>query len=339
MTSDRSDTKGRPAFHRLADIPIRDPFILPHGATGTYCLYAANDPRLSGAEGAGVMMYRSRDLVRWEPPILVFRVPEGGWADPTGDPWAPEVHEHRGRFTLFVTLHDPQRFFARSPQSLRDQPVRSTTIAVADTPEGPFRLLKPDGPITPEGFMTLDGTLFVDEGGKPWMVYAHEWIQLSDGTMEALPLKDDLSDADGEPIHLFKASEASWIGPTERPSGPDAFFITDGPQLFRTSEGILLMLWSSGENGDYVQTMARSETGLLQGPWKQLDPLVRADSGHGMIFRTFEGALMMVLHSPNRDARGRLFEMRDTGTGLEVVRPRPDLDGGNAGPAWQTKSS
>ena len=36
--------------------------------------------------------------------------------------------------------------------------------------------------------MTLDGTLYVDRAGKPWMVYAHEWIQKVDGTMEAIPL-------------------------------------------------------------------------------------------------------------------------------------------------------
>jgi len=40
------------------------------------------------------------------------------------------------------------------------------------------------------------------------MVYAHEWIQVIDGTMEAIRLKDDLSDSIGEPIHLFKASDA-----------------------------------------------------------------------------------------------------------------------------------
>ena len=35
--------------------------------------------------------------------------------------------------------------------------------------------------------MTLDGTLYV-ENGLPYMVYAHEWIQILDGTMEAVPL-------------------------------------------------------------------------------------------------------------------------------------------------------
>lgn len=46
-------------------------------------------------------------------------------------------------------------------------------------------MTKLDAPITPRDFMTLDGTLYVDRAGAPWMVYAHEWIQKVDGTMEA----------------------------------------------------------------------------------------------------------------------------------------------------------
>ena len=38
----------------------------------------------------------------------------------------------------------------------------------------------------------LDGTLHVDPQGKPWFVYAHEWLQTTDGTIEALPVTDDL---------------------------------------------------------------------------------------------------------------------------------------------------
>ena len=74
-------------------------------------------------------------------------------------------------------------------------------------------------------------------------------------------------------------------------------------------------------------TVARSATGELKGPWVQLEPLVKQDSGHGMLFRTFDGQLMMVLHRPFKRARGKLYEMRDAGDRLEVVRERVDLDG------------
>jgi hypothetical protein len=53
-----------------------------------------------------------------------------------------------------------------------------------------------------------------------------------------------------------------------------------------------------------VQTIARSQSGELKGQGVQLTSLVHQDSGHGMLFRTFDGKLMMVLHRPFRGARG-----------------------------------
>jgi len=152
-------------------------------------------------------------------------------------------------------------------------------------------------------------------------------VQVIDGTMEAIPLKPDLSAAAGDPIYLFKASDAPWINPQSKPSKRENRYVTDGPELFRTKSGQLLMLWSSYGRGGYIQTVARSESGKLAGPWKQLDSLVGNDSGHGMLFKTFEGQLMMVLHQPFRNARGKLFDMEDTGDNLKVLRARHDLDG------------
>ena len=46
--------------------------------------------------------------------------------------------------------------------------------------------------------------------------------------------------------------------------------------------------------------IARSTSGTLLGPWKQdVQPLFAKDGGHGMLFRTFAGKLMVTLHTPN----------------------------------------
>ena len=113
------------------------------------------------------------------------------------------------------------------------------------------------------------------------------------------------------------------IRPTTRPLN----YVTDGPQLFRTKTGTLLMLWSSYDSGQYVQTIARSRTGELAGPWEQLPPLLGHDSGHGMLFRTFEGQLMLVVHRPFRNARGKLYDVSDDGDRISITRHRTDLDG------------
>ncbi len=310
---------------RLPDMPLHDPYIVAHEPSRTYYLYTSNHGRLSGTRGVGTMAYTSRDLLNWEKPKAVFIVPENAFAVRGG--WAPEVHEYRGKFYLFVTLHNEDKVLATPPETWKTNYVRGTITAVADSPDGPFKMLNPDAAVPPAEFMTLDGTLFIDEEDQPWMVYAHEWIQKIDGTIEAVRVSDDLSKSVGEPIHLFKASDAPWLNTSIQPGNFNLHYVTDGPQFYRTRTGHLLMLWSSYEKGSYVQTIARSKSGKLQGPWEQLDPLVKADSGHGMLFETFDGQLMMVLHRPFRNARGKLYEMKDCGDHLEVVRERIDLDG------------
>jgi beta-xylosidase len=121
------------------------------------------------------------------------------------------------------------------------------------------------------------------------------------------------------------------------PNAGENHYVTDGPELFRTKDGHLLMLWSSYERNrfgrdDYVQTLARSKSGELKGPWEQLPPLVRNDSGHGMLFRSFDGKLMLVLHQPFKNARGKIYEMEDLGDTLRVAKYREDLSGPALGP-------
>jgi hypothetical protein len=88
-----------------------------------------------------------------------------------------------------------------------------------------------------------------------------------------------------------------------------------------TSIGKLFMIWSSGGNNGYTLGIAISSSGKLAGPWEQqTDPIYQDDGGHGMLFTTFDGKLIMVLHSPNsREARPRLFEMKDTGETLRIA--------------------
>lgn len=310
----------------LPDMPVHDPWIVADSATKTYYLYTSNDQRSTSVDRPGTMAYRSRDLKHWEGPLVVFRLPEGTWAANEAA-WAPEVHAWRGRYYLFTTLHNPGKVLAEPPAVWHTNHMRGTVTAVSESPEGPFTLLRTDAPVPPADFMTLDGTLYVDRAGKPWMVYAHEWLQKVDGAMEAVPLSSDLAHAAGAPMHLFKASDAPWLNENVTPSTRESSYVTDGPELFRTRDGHLLMLWSSYENGSYVETEARSKSGELAGPWEQLTPLVKQDSGHGMLFRTFDGQLMMVLHRPFQNARAKLYEMSDEGDHLRVVRERTDLDG------------
>jgi arabinan endo-1,5-alpha-L-arabinosidase len=83
--------------------------------------------------------------------------------------------------------------------------------------------------------------------------------------------------------------------------------------LVKGKTGKLYMLWTSGGAGGYTQGIAVSESGKLAGPCAQQDkPLYGQDGGHGRVFTSFEGKIMMVLHSPNnRESHPRIFEMGD----------------------------
>ncbi|MBO0994726.1 glycoside hydrolase family 43 protein [Bacillus sp. SD088] len=314
---------------RLRDIPAHDPYVLAHKETNTYYLYTTAIPELTDLERYGVLVYKSKDLLNWEGPFVVFKIPDGAWAHPQHGTWAPEVHYYNHKYYLFVTLHNRERILAEPPKVWKTNHLRGTSIAVADSPEGPFILLKTDGPVPPKNFMTLDGTLYVDEEQKPWMVYCHEWIQVMDGTFEAIPLKDDLSAATGPPQHLFKASDAPWINTEQQPGVQPSIYVSDGCQLYRTKSGHLIILWSTYNKEGYVQTIARSKSGQLKGPWEQLEPLVGADSGHGMLFKTFAGKWMLILHHPfsTPESRAMIYEMEETEDSFKVVRPRTELHG------------
>ena len=306
----------------LENMRLHDPFIVADKASRTYYLFTSNIEEASGDPSVGTMLYTSRDLRHWTRPRLVFTLPKGIWA--VAGAWAPEVHRWRGKYYLLTTLHNEA---LKLPEAGKRKPYRRGTIlAVADRLEGPYRVVRGGEPIVPASRMTLDGHLYV-ENGKPWLIYAHEWLQTTDGTVAAMPLDHGLA-AGGPPVLLFRGSEAPWVK-GQKQSGPDDLvYVTDGPWLHRSGTGALLMLWSSYGTDGYNQAQARSKTGKVEGPWEQLPPLVGGSSGHGMLFRTFDGQLMMILHRPfGAKARGKLYEMRDAGDRLEIVRQRTDLDG------------
>lgn len=260
---------------KLSEINIRDPFILLED--GRYYLYGTRGSEAWGM-ATGLDVYESDNLTDWSEPVPAFIPPVGFWADRHF--WAPEVHKYRGKYYMFVSFKS-------------EQDCRGTQILISDTPQGPF-MLHSDGPVTPRDWECLDGTLYLDKDGKPYMVFCHEWVQVKDGEMCAMPLSDDLSHAVGEPFLLFHASEPDWAVKDRTD------FVTDGPWMHRTASGKLLMIWSSGGANGYVEAVSWSDNGDITGKWHhQKELLFDQNGGHGMIFTDKDGRLSFILHSPN----------------------------------------
>ena len=301
----------------LQDINIRDPFIMPVEKEGVYYMYASSSQTIDGQTYGGMVAYKSKDLKTWEGPIRVFDVPHDNWI--TGGVWAPEVHKYKNKYYLFATLNSD--IVWKAPKEGHPAYThRATQIFYANSPEGPFVAFDNKHPHTPLGEMCLDGTLWVEDE-TPYMIYCHEWVEMIDGTMELIELREDLSSSVGQPMRLFCASAAKWSTGSARKDGSRTY-VTDGCFLYRTKTGKLLMIWSSFKDGNYAIGIAESTTGKVIGPWRQQEkPLFDKHGGHGMIFRTFDGRLCLVLHAPNSPSgqeRAHIFEIEDLGDTLQL---------------------
>jgi GH43 family beta-xylosidase len=280
----------------IKDIQIRDPFVVPWN--GCYYLFGSTDKDIWRFPGVGFDLYIGKgSLNEFDGPFPAFRPPDGFWS--AKNFWAPEVYFYKEIYYMFATF---------LPKNGR----RGTAVLKSEAGiMGPYlpwslNVYGASGNVTPDEWDCLDGTFFMEDG-KPWMVFCHEWQQVGDGEICAMPLTDDLRRAAGEPRLLFRSSEAPWS--YELPSRAPGSYVTDGPFMHRAQDGTLFMLWSAfGKDGNYCIGVARTEDGTLRGPWKQgTDPLYAADGGHGMIFRDFNGTLRLAIHSPNTHPLERAF--------------------------------
>jgi hypothetical protein len=364
----------------MHDFGLHDPFIYADRTSGLYYLYNASNCTNSDYASRsteelgeymdrsdGVYCWTSPDLMHWSEPTLVFNLHDRSagqktWYTDQQGPWAPEVHQWHGSYWMFVTLHNPTRQIGqpwRGPQWYLDQHAdspctsRGVFILHADSPAGPFVPVHADRPTPDPQRMTLDGTLAIDADGSPWMIYAHEWVQMFDGTMEAIRLDpDDLATAvdSAHPRVLWEASQGPW-----HPDDGDApaggwkghlekatvnGYVTDGPFVVRTNAGALLCLWTSYSRGIYTLTQAISRSGHVPGPWEQLDPLLRNDCGHAMVFRDFDGQLHVLMHTnmtrsttlPSGERKpllshGALYRISADEDGFHLLEHESELDG------------
>jgi beta-xylosidase len=296
----------------LSQITIRDECILPDAATKTYYMV--------GPGGRGVVEYTSKDLITWSGGTQIYTPPADVWGTiRINSIWAPEIHKYKDKYYLFLTFDTntplpEQNPPGKPPLSQRPLVYRGSTTLVSDSITGPFKAMQ-DHSIPPKEMMTLDGTFWVEDG-QPYMVFSREWVQCTVGEMWSIKLKDDLSTAIDKPTLLFKSSEAAWAKVQ-----PEGGTVTDGPYLRTSKSGKLFLIWSSfDERGRYQVGISISDSGKLAGPWKhQPEALFPDDGGHPMLFETFDGKLMMVLHSPgNGNTRAHLYEMEDTGDTLKL---------------------
>ena len=294
----------------LDSIRLSDPAILADKKTKTYYM-----------TGTGGMLWKSKNLRLWNGPYHVAKTDTASWMGPKPMIWAAELHTYKNRYYYFATFTNR----AVKIDSVKGNVIerRASHVLVSNKPGGPYLPME-DAVYLPPHKPTLDGTFWIDTDGKPYMVYCYEWLQNWDGTIEKIALKPDLSGSIGEGKLLFRASSAPWSKEKNEAGVEVPNKVTDGPWLFYTATGRLGMIWTSWIYKTYTQGVAYSQSGTLDGPWVHEEkPITPPNYGHGMLFYTFNGKLLMSVHS-HKEVNGRthrvpvLFEADLSGDKLIV---------------------
>lgn len=279
-------------------INIRDPFVVFEN--GVYYLYGTRANNF-GRKTGGFDVYTSTDLENWSEPTACFDSEKYGLNKNAN--WAPEVHKYNGKYYMFATF-------------VQENGLRGTYSLCSNSLYGPF-VPNSNGALTPNEWECLDGTLYINKKGEPYIVFCHEHTQIIDGTVCYAKLNANLSAIDGEVVTLFAGSECKWIN-----CDNEGHFITDGPFMYRSKNDELFMIWSSFVNGKYAELLVKFKGGEIGMEFEHLTPLLDNDGGHGMIFDNNE-TKFFTYHYPNRlgyeHPEFALFE--DYGNELKIKKP------------------
>ncbi len=205
---------------------LADPTIMQFG--DTFYLYATSDVgdlKTDLSFSGNPVVWKSKDLVNWSFEGICF--PGIDWHKYKY--WAPgRTIRKDGKYYMFVTIE------------------HVTQLAVADSPEGPFRFA--NGPEVYTGkernsmiVDDIDGDPFIDDDGQAYLFWRRK---------KAARLSADFQKTEGEVITI----PTRWNGYSE------------GPQMFKR-KGIYYYLYTMGGYGDYQYGYVMSKQSPL-GPFE-----------------------------------------------------------------------
>ena len=276
------------------EIHIRDPFVVYEN--GLYYLYGTRAKHFGKCVG-GFDVYVSEDLKHWSEPKECFPSEVYGLNREVNR--APEVHKYKGKYYMFATF-------------TQENGLRGTYALRADAPIGPF-VPHSKGALTPAEWECLDGTLYVDASGVPYLVFCREHTQIIDGTVCYVKLNEALDASDGEVVTMFSASSCEWVNEIQ------GHFVTDGPFMYRSHTGELFMIWSSFIHRKYAELAVKFKHQTLGLEFEHMKPLLDSDGGHGMIFSDGKHTYF-TYHTPNKSLmeRPKICLVEDRGDSIHI---------------------
>jgi len=235
-----------------------DPFVLRH--RDEYFLYH------TGSTGSrrGISVYRSTDLVDWEPRGICLAASEDPEAWNWIDIWAPEVVHADGVFYMYVSATTRRRGRPPEPdeEGDGDRLRRAIGVARADSPTGPFTW--DQAPLRPDRY-NIDGHPFRDTDGSEWLFYStrNPATSYSDGTPGIGVVAERL---DGRDRLVAPAVEVAF--PSQRWEGRSdgTWYVNEGPFVVkRRGRYFCLFSGSTYQESGYGVGLAVADD--VRGPW------------------------------------------------------------------------
>lgn len=244
-------------------VPLADPFILLHNdvyyAYGTY-------------SDNGIVVFVSEDLKTWEQKHKLALHKEDSWGDKWF--WAPEVYAVNGKFYMYYSANE------------------HICVAVADSPLGPFKQTEKKPMI--ENEKCIDNSLFIDEDGKPYLVF----VRFNDGlNIWIAELEDDLMHIKKNTMHQCIHVSQDWEKEWPR--------VNEGPFIFK-HEGVYYMTYSANSYECQCYGIGYATASKLMGQWTKYNdnPLLQKPkglygTGHHAVFKDKNSNRKIVFHAHN----------------------------------------
>lgn len=196
------------------------------------------------------VLYSTTDMKEWQCHGVVLKASAFPNANPNGA-WAAQMVERDGKFYFYATLDD-----RRNGKHMID-------VAVSDSPTGPFVPARTDGTplitddMTPDSHRAnadIDPTVFIDDDGQAWIAWGN-------GDCYLCKLKPNMTELDGEIIHLGLRN------------------YSEGPWLFKRGK-LYYNVYASDAPGVQPEQMAYSTAENIEGPWTYRG-FVSTSANHG----------------------------------------------------------
>ena len=220
----------------------------------------------------GWQCFSTKDMKNWTDHGRVMEDTDFSWGN-ENDAWASQCIERNGKYYLYVTSTDSQ---GRG---------RAIGVAVADSPEGPFK--DPLGkPLCGPNWWYIDPTVMIDDNGQAWLFFGNP-------TLYYVKLNEDMISTDGE-VKQFDMNTAAF-GPGDGKDRKSAY--GEGPWIYKHGD-LYYMVYASFYNGEGGESMCYSTGPSITGPWTfrgQIMKMHNCFTTHGGII-DFKGHSYLFYH-------------------------------------------